>query len=282
MQLENLARSTEMQLENLTPSIGSIVHGIDLSDQESVARVSQRIRQALLERQVIFFRDQQLDCNAQVSLARLFGEVRPVASTFPSHPSNPHVEILESQGKKTGTDVWHADLSWQKEAPIGACLHAVKVPQTGGDTMWVSMTAAYDSLDQKLRAYLDGLSAIHDWEGPEVLGNITSKPDAQKRYQDMRLRYPPIEQPVIKVHPETGRRLIFVNSLYTTRILGLSRAESASLLNFLSGLASVPEWQVRFKWAPGSMAIWDNRAVQHYAINDYHPFPRLMHRVTIY
>jgi len=273
---------SSLELEHLTPAIGSIVRGIDLTNEGAVVRYRDHLRQILLERQVIFFRDQKLDPDSQVAFARIFGTVRPVASTFPSHPANAHLEILESKGTRTGTDVWHADLTWQKDTPIGACLYAVNVPPTGGDTMWSSMTAAYESLDEKFRAYIDGMTAVHDWEGPELMAGVKAAPDARQRYEDLRRRYPPIEQPVVKIHPETGRKLIYVNTLYTTRIVGVTRAESAALTSFLSGLSSVPEWQVRFKWQPGSVAVWDNRAVQHYAVNDYHPYPRLMHRVTVY
>lgn len=271
-----------LDIEHLTPAIGSIIHGIDLSDQTQVERYRDDLRRTFIERQVIFFRDQKLAPDAQVSFSRIFGVVKPVSSTFPFHPDNPHLEILRSVGTKTGTDVWHADMTWQKDPPIGACLYAVDVPPSGGDTMWSSMTAAYDALDDKLRTYIDGKNAIHDWEGPEVTASVRASADAQQRYDDMRKRFPPIEQPVVKVHPETGRRLIYVNTLYTTRIVGVTRAESTTLTNFLSGLAAVPEWQVRFRWQPGSVAVWDNRSVQHYAVNDYHPYPRLMHRVTVY
>ncbi|HEV2573230.1 TauD/TfdA family dioxygenase [Methylocella sp. CPCC 101449] len=271
-----------LDIEHLTPAIGSVIHGIDLADKAAIDRYGEELRRVFVERQVIFFRDQKLDPHAQVAFSRLFGDVRPVSSTFPSHPDNPHLEILQSKGTRTGTDVWHADLTWQKDPPIGACLYAVNVPPAGGDTMWASMTAAYDALDEKFRAYIDDMTAIHDWEGPELMAGVRASPDAQQRYNDMRKRFPPIEQPVVKVHPESGRRLIYVNTLYTTRIVGVTRAESSALTNFLSGLSSVPEWQVRFRWQPGSVAVWDNRAVQHYAVNDYHPYPRLMHRVTVY
>lgn len=271
-----------IELEPLSPTIGSLVHGVSLSDPDLGAKFGAQLKRAFLERQVIFFRDQRLDPHALVALARVFGDVKPVASTFPSHRDNSYVEILQSKGQRTGTDVWHADLTWRRDPPIGACLHAVDVPPVGGDTIWASMTAAYDHLDGKLQAYLAQLSAVHDWEGPELLAGIKTGSDAQARYERMRREHPPIEQPMVLSHPETGRKLLNVNMLYTTRVIGVSRAESVALISYLSGLASVPEWQVRFHWAPGSVAVWDNRSVQHYAVNDYHPYPRLMHRVTVY
>ncbi|QDK35713.1 taurine dioxygenase (plasmid) [Sphingomonas sp. IC081] len=271
-----------MTIENLTPVIGSIVHDIDLSDPGVLEAHGDELRRLFLDRQVIFFRNQKIDGASQVNLARLFGSVRPVSSTFPSHPDNEYVEILKSKGSRTGTDIWHADLTWQENPPVGACLYAVNVPQSGGDTMWASMTDAYDSLDDRVRELLEQLKAVHDWEGPELIASIKAGKDPDGRYADMRLRFPPIEHPVVKVHPETGRKLIFVNSLYCKRITPLPHGESARLLDYLSNLANVPERQVRFRWQPGSIAIWDNRSVQHYAVNDYHPFPREMHRVAIF
>lgn len=273
---------SNLEIEHLTPTIGSIIHGIDLADQTQVERSRDQIRRVFLERQVIFFRDQKLDPSSQVKFARIFGEVRPVPTTFPMHPANQYLEILKSSGKKTGTDVWHTDRSWERHPPIGACLYAVDVPPAGGDTLWASMTAAYDALDEKLRNYIEGMTALHDWESPEVIAALRSLEDGQKRYEERRRAHPPIEKPVVAVHPETGRRLIYVNTLYTSRILNVTRTESTALTNLLAGLSAIPEYQVRFHWRPGSVAVWDNRAVQHYAVNDYHPYPRLMHRVTVY
>jgi taurine dioxygenase len=265
----------------LTPTIGACIDGVDTADATALTQHSATLRRALLDHQVIFFRDQQLSPDAQERLASIFGRVNDVSSTFAHHPENARVELLESKGRGPGTDVWHADLTWQRTPPVGACLYAVDVPPAGGDTMWASMTAAYDSLAPKLQDYLAGFTAMHSWEGPEVIGNVRNGPDGEARYHAMREKYPPLEVPVVATHPETGKRLITANALYTTSICGVTREESAALLAMLTGLARVPEYQVRFHWEPGSVAIWDNRAVQHYAVNDYYPSYRLMHRVTI-
>jgi taurine dioxygenase len=265
----------------LTPAIGGLIEGVDTADAAALERDGAELRQALLDRQVIFFRKQQLTPDAQVRLAAVFGTVNDVSSTFAHHPDNARVELLESKGRGPGTDVWHSDLSWQRTPPLGACLYAVDVPAPGGDTIWASMTAAYDSLAPKMQDYIRDLSALHSWENPEVIGNVRSSADGEARYNKLRETYPPLEVPVVSVHPKTMRRVITVNALYTTSICGVTREESAALLGVLTGLARVPEWQVRFHWEPGSIAIWDNRAVQHYAVNDYYPSYRLMHRVTI-
>jgi taurine dioxygenase len=143
------------------------------------------------------------------------------------------------------------------------------------------MTAAYESIDPRLRAYLDELKAVHNWETPELLDSLKAKPAAAQEYARMRQTYPPLEHPVVVTHPETGKRILYVNEFYTKEIVGVTRSESDSLLRYLTGLARVPELQVRFRWEPGSVAIWDNRSVQHYAVNDYHPARRLMHRIAI-
>ena len=265
----------------LTPAIGALIDGIDTADADALERDGESLRDALLDHQVIFFRNQSLTPDAQVRLASVFGSVNDVSSTFASHPNNARVELLESKGRGPGTDVWHADLTWQPTSPIGACLYAVDVPSAGGDTIWASMTAAYESLAPRMQEYARELTALHSWEGPEVIGNVRSGPDGEARYQKLRETYPPLEVPVVKVHPKTSQRVIAVNALYTTSICGVTREEGAALLTYLTGLARVPEWQVRFHWEPGSVAIWDNRAVQHYAVNDYYPSYRLMHRVTI-
>jgi taurine dioxygenase len=270
-----------LSITRLTPAIGALIGGVDTAEATELEMHGAELREALREHQVIFFRDQHLDPAAQVRLASVFGSVNDVSSTFAHHPDNAQVELLESKGRGPGTDVWHADLTWQRTPPFGACLYAVDVPAAGGDTMWASMTAAYDSLAPKMQAYVNELTALHSWEGPEVIGSVLARPDGEERYRRMRETYPPLEVPVVALHPETKKPVLTVNALYTTSICGVTREESAALITLLAGLARVPEWQVRFHWTPGAVAIWDNRAVQHYAVNDYYPSYRLMHRVTI-
>jgi taurine dioxygenase len=270
-----------MKIDNLTPAIGSEIHGINLADPDQVLQHAEDLRTILAERQVIFFRDQDLTPEAQVRFAKIFGRVEPVSSTFPAHPENPYVELLVSQGTRTGTDIWHADLTWQTSPPAGACLYAVDVPETGGDTMWASMTAAFDSLSPAMQDHLRGLRAVHNWEAPALTENLRKRDETGALYRAAREKYAPIEQPVILEHPVTGKPVTFVNSLYTTHIRDVTNDESCALIGFLSGLAKVPEWQVRFRWTKGSVAVWDNLATQHYAVNDYHPEPRRMHRVAI-
>lgn len=269
-----------LEVDHLTPRIGSVVSGIDCAAELDAETVKQ-LRELWLERQVLFFRDQRLGVHEQLRFAAYFGEVQQVGAFFPKHPDSSMMEVLETKGKGTGTDVWHADLTWQEVPPRGTCLYAVDVPPVGGDTMWASMTAAFESLSSDLKEYLGKLTAIHNWETTSVTDYIRGLENGAERYNQTRRDHTPIEVPVVRPHPETGKPVLFVNSLYTTRILGIPKAESDHLLGYLTSLATVAEWNVRFRWAVGSMAIWDNHAVQHYAVNDYYPAPRLMHRVTI-
>lgn len=272
--------STGLRVEDLAPALGSIVHDVDLSADDLAERHGAALRGLLRKREVLFFRDQRLSPDQQVRFGEIFGAVQDVSAFFPHHESNAKVEILESSGRPIGTDVWHADLTWQAHPPLAGCLFAVTVPAVGGDTMFASMTTAYASLDAAMRARLEELSGVHNWEGPEVTQHIRSLADGARRYRESREAHPPLRQPVVAIHPQT-KNVLNVNALYTTHIVGIPRDESQHLLAYLTSLARVPEWQVRFRWQPGSVAIWDNRAVQHYAVNDYHPEPRLMHRVTI-
>jgi taurine dioxygenase len=273
--------SSTLAVDHLSPNLGTVVTNVDLSSPTVLEEKGDELRSLLQERQVLFFRDQSLSPEAQINFASLYGAPREVVSTFEHHPENDQLEILRSIGKPIGTDVWHTDLSWHPQPPAATCLYGVDVPPVGGDTVFASMICAFDSLSRKMQDYVSQLTALHNWENTAVSEFMKSKEGGYERYQSMRRDHPPLERPVVETHPVTGKKVIYVNSLYSTRILGISQSESDSLLRFLCGLATVPEWQVRFRWQPGSLAIWDNWAVQHYAVNDYHPNPRVMHRVTV-
>lgn len=274
----------DLQLEHLTAAIGTVVHGLDLSDPSAVDAHRDALRQLLLDREVIFFRQQRLSPADQVRVSRIFGDVPPVKlpSALAVHPESDSVCILESKGAKVqATDTWHADLTYHENPPLATSLYACVVPAIGGDTLFSSMTAAYQSLDPALQRYLENLKAIHNWEAQEVVSSIRRGAGGEEGYKRRREQFPPVAKPVIIEHPITGKKLLYVNSLYNKEIVGLRIQESAALISSLTGLAQVPEWQVRFKWEPGSLAIWDNISTQHYAVNDYHPAHRKMHRVVI-
>lgn len=266
--------------KKLTPFIGSEVEGIDLSNPAQLQEQAGALRAMLAERQVLFFRNQELSPEQQVDVARVFGPVEPISSTFSVHPEEPHMEVLVSSGRRTGTDIWHSDLSWLEIPAAGACLYAIDVPACGGDTMWSSMTKAYEELDPDMQRKLGELTALHDWDSAPIREHLLNRDPTGGQYRAMREKHPPVEHPVIYTHPVTGKPVLFVNSQYTSSIRGVSHDESVMLISWLTQFAKTPEWQIRFKWEPKTVAVWDNVATQHYAINDYHPYPRKMHRVA--
>jgi taurine dioxygenase len=272
---------TALRFEKATSTIGAFVTGLDCSDAAALSEHASVLRAALTEHGVLFVRDQTLTPAAQVRFAQCFGTVAAVASTFVTHADDDRVELLESQGSGPGTDVWHADLTWLREPPVATCLYAVDVPPFGGDTMWASMTAAFAALDAAMQDRLRKLDALHSWECPEVIASVLGGKDGAARYKRMREDHPPLRRPVVGTHPVTSREFIDVNALYTMTLCDVTRDENNALLPFLIGLANVPERQVRLHWTPGTLVIWDNRATQHYAVNDYAGSHRLMHRITV-
>ena len=176
---------------------------------------------------------------------------------------------------------WHADITWREQPPLGTSLYAQVIPATGGDTLWASLTAAYDSLPPAFQAYLETLTAVHTWEISGWTEYLLRKDASGDELKAARAKYPPVEHPVVRVHPVTGKKILYVNSTFTSHIKGLSRSASDALLTQLFELARVPEFQARLRWAPGTLAVWDNRSTQHYAVGDFFPQHRKLHRITI-
>lgn len=280
-----------IRIEKLTPHVGAEISGIDLSrpiDEEAF----REIHRALMENLVVFFRDQEMTLAQQREFGRRFGDlhVHPGAPTRSEEGSGisvadgkspiPYVyalkefpEILalhadENSTRAAGED-WHADVSCDPEPPMGSILRLTEVPPAGGDTLFSSMYAAYEALSQPMKDLLCGLTAIHD-------GDVYAD-----RFRDPGKQYPRSEHPVVCTHPETGRRLLFVNSIFTKRIVQLSKLESDALLGCLFRHVETAEFQCRFRWRRNSVAFWDNRSVQHHAMWDYFPARRHGYRVTI-
>ncbi|MYQ38501.1 taurine dioxygenase [Streptomyces sp. LamerLS-316] len=255
-------------------TIGAEIHGLDLTRPLEPA-LREELNRALLEWKVLFFRGQNLTSAAQRDFARHWGELE-VNPLLARGDSEDVVRFERTAGApKTFENVWHTDVTFRERPALGAVLQLREVPPLGGDTMWADMAAAYDNLPQEVKDRIDGASAVHDFIpgfarflGPEQLAP----------HQEA---FPPVVHPVVRTHPESGRRMLFVNTSFTTRIVGVDRAESDRLLRFLFQQAHVPEYQVRFRWQPGDIAFWDNRATQHYAVNDYAPHPRVAERVAI-
>lgn len=255
-------------------TIGAELHGIDLGrelDDDTIAD----IRRALLAYKVIFFRDQDITSAQHVAFARRFGELE-IHPFIPANPDHPELVRFEKSADVGGYEnAWHSDVSWRETPSMGAILHAISVPASGGDTLFADMAAAYDGLPEPLRAEADELVAIHDFT--QAFGHDLDADGLAA----MRAQHPPAHHPVIRTHPETGRRLIYVNRLFVAEVVGRNADETHALVDRLCRPADVPEYQCRFRWTPGAVAFWDNRAVQHYACSDYWPDIRIMERASI-
>ena len=262
----------------LSSALGAELSGVDLTTDMSPA-VLQEIRQQLLEHEVIFFRDQDISPEQHRALAASFGPLQ----THPAYDTVagiPEITILESTAENpTKIEAWHTDMTFRQHPPLGCVLRSKIIPAKGGDTMWASMTAAYDALSPAMQNFLSELSAEHDFS--YGFRESLAEPGGRDRLAQAVADNPPVIQPVIRTHPETGKKVIFVNSLFTTRILELSREESQAVLNFLYGHITTPEFSCRFNWKANSIAIWDNRSTQHKPVNDYFPAHRMLHRVVI-
>jgi taurine dioxygenase len=236
------------------------------------------IERALLDHLVIFFRAQSITPEQQIAFARCFGEIS-IPPFAPRYGTNPELVVLDQKSPKgEGADAWHSDNTFMAEPPMGSILRAVELPPLGGDTCFASMVAAYEALSPPIRSLIDGLRAVHDLTLPLQRGIAAGHTTAN--LEEMQRQWPPVEHPVARTHPVTGRKALFVNANSTTRIVGLSERENAVLLPFLVDHVRSPEFQCRFRWEVGSIAFWDNRSTQHFAVPDYAQ-RRVMHRVTI-
>ncbi|MCR9184412.1 MAG: taurine dioxygenase [Halieaceae bacterium] len=262
----------------LAGALGAEISGIDLA-QDLVPEQVRELRRLLNEHEVIFFRDQNINPGRQHALASCFGplQTHPAYATIEGFPE---ITILESTPEKpTKIEAWHSDMTFRQHPPQATVLKSVIIPARGGDTLWASMTAAYNALSTPMQQLLAGLVAVHDfsWGFKESL----TEPGGRERLADAVAANPPVRHPVIRTHPETGKKVIFVNSLFTTHIEGLKPNESRALLDFLFRHVVTDEFTCRFHWRPHSIAIWDNRSTQHKPVNDYFPAHRRMERITV-
>ena len=277
------ARTGSCVVEPLTGSIGAVVHGVDLTAPLDPTVVAD-VRAALLQWRVLFLRDQHITPSQQVAFGRTFGELTP------AHPlqgglddDHPEVLVLDSQDYRLGigdraagtsyNNRWHTDVTFSARPPLASILAAKTIPERGGDTLWADLVAAYRTLAPGVRALVDPLVAVHD-----ATRTFDRFQDAGNR--DRVAAMEPVRHPVVRIHPETGERGLFVNPVFTSHIEGLSRLESERILELLYDHTTTPERVVRWRWRAGDVAVWDNRATSHYAAADYDG-PRVMHRVTV-
>lgn len=267
-------RWDHFDVRQLSATIGGEVRGVDLT-KPLPDTVVDDVRQALHEYKVIFFRDQSLTAEQHVSFARRFGnlEVHPF---IPSNTGQPELVRFEKSAEAGGYEnSWHHDVTWRAEPSMGAVLHAVSVPELGGDTLFADMYAAYEGLDDETKRRVDALDAVHDYM--RSFGHLV----APEQRAETRAQYPQVTHPVVCRHAATDRRHLYVNRNFVDHIVGLEPDESVELIDRLCRQADYPEYQCRFHWEPDSVAFWDNRAVQHYASSDYWPAVRVMERASI-
>ncbi|MDP6436693.1 MAG: TauD/TfdA family dioxygenase [Gammaproteobacteria bacterium] len=272
----------EIEVRPVSGNLGAEIHGVDLREPLSDS-VFEEVHQALLEYLVIFFRDQDITPDQQKDFGRRFGElhIHPYIPNLEGHP-----EIIALRSKETGpaemsyqSNQWHTDLTYIQEPPMAAILFGEHVPPAGGDTMFLNLYKSYEMLSPKMQAFVEDLTAVHDITA-SMPADFMEQPSAPKQLENLHKKTPPVEHPIVCTHPETGRKYLYVNRNFTSYIKDLSRTESDTLLEFLYVHLAQPEFVCRFNWETHSVAFWDNRCTQHFAVNDYYSL-RVMHRVTV-
>lgn len=273
-------------LKRISPAIGVEVSGIDLRQALSDTQTAE-LRQALVTHKVLVLREQNITAAQHVAFARCFGELErhPV---FPSHPDHPELVLLGGNSKIPGTEnVYHTDVSWRETPSMASILRCVECPQVGGDTVWINMELAYEKLPEARKQQIAKLFAVHDIL-PSFGARMTPDEQAQAR-----AKYPPVVHPVVRTHPESGKKILYVNETFVTHFANFTsnfdsfrsaneiRAQQQDLMAYLLRQPAILEYQMRLHWEPNTVVMWDNRATQHYALQDYFPAVRRMHRATV-
>jgi taurine dioxygenase len=266
------------QIERLGPKLGAEIRGLDLKAPMASPTFG-AFEAALIEHKVLVLRDQHLTTAEHVAFSRMFGDLE----VHPMRPQGEFPEILVLDNHKDNpvlsTDVWHSDTTFRRNPTKYTILRCQIMPQLGGDTLWADMEAAYEGLSDTFKMTIGNLRAIHDFQNFRVLFKNSDEDRAKLR--KMEELFPNPSHPVVRTHPATGRKSIYVNPQFTLRIEGLEAAESRAILDVLFAQAQVPEYQFRLRWAPGTIVLWDNRSTQHYAANDYYPERRRMERTAV-
>lgn len=270
-----------ISLQPVSGSLGAEIHDVDLGadlDDETYAE----IKQALLEYLVVFFRDQDISPAQQIAFGKRFGDlhVHPFIPSLPGHDEI--IRLWAETGENDNlrlANSWHPDLSYTDNPPLAAILRGVQIPSRGGDTMWVNLYKAYDTLSDRMKLIIEDMVAVHDVTKTYRRTELQKEGGADQYWKTFQ-KAPPTEQPLVKIHPETGKKLLYISELTTTHIVGLNPLESDALLGMLFKHIDWKELHCRFYWRKNSIAMWDNRCTAHYAVRDYTE-PREMHRVTV-
>ena len=269
------------KINKLTPIIGAeIISGNifnNLNDE-----VCSEIYNSLIENKVIFFRNQNITTEQHIAFAKNFGDIEPPHPVYPHIDQHPEIVVLENDEKRPpDTDVWHTDVTFKHNPPFASILYSKIIPSSGGDTLWSCLSSIYDALPNDIKKYLETLNAVHDM-GDFRNTFVNNEPiGSAKKLNEGFKKFGSAIHPVIKMHPITKKKFIYVNPGFTNHIVGLNATDSNNLLNYLFTFMNKPEFQIRFKWTENTIAMWDNRCTMHYAIGDYMPHHRKMHRVTI-
>ena len=269
-----------MKIDRLSPALGAVISGIDLNAALN-AEAQHGLQAALVEHQVLFLRQQFLQAEQQRDVAKLFGDLH-IHPIYPAHERVAEVMVLDSHKQDLrDNELWHTDVTFIQTPPLGCVLSAQQVPEFGGDTLWASSTAAYAALSKPMQALLEGLSASHDIRKSFPATRFALTDADAARFEKAKQDHPPVSHPVVRTHPVSGKKGLFVSEGFTTHINELTETESDALLRFLFAHATHPNFQVRWHWQAGDVAIWDNRATQHFANFDYGTAHRIMHRATV-
>jgi taurine dioxygenase len=279
-------RKVSLKVERVAPALGAEIHNVALANAAEDDDLFAELRALLLQHKVLFFRDQDISPAAHVAVGRRFGTLvtHPAMPTHPAHPAL--LMMYRDEQKRPPTNIWHTDGSFLAEPPAAFILRCVICPAVGGDTMWANMALAYERLPEDVKQRINGLYAKHSFE--HIFGGDRSPEDRAQ----LRAVNPMVEHPVVRIHPETGEKILYVNQEYTTHFSNFKSTtemrygsdftfEATALLNYLLRQVEIPEFQVRLRWRPNTIALWDNRSTQHYAIHDFYPEVRHMTRVGI-
>ena len=278
---ESAVDAAGLTVERLLPTFAARVHGVDLRQFATPERGAE-LRDLLARHKVLFFSGQQLELDTQVALGRAMGELT-VSHPVVAGATDDHPEVYALDSFDGGrSDVWHTDVTFMPRPPLGSILRAVNIPDVGGNTNWVDLEAAYESLTPAVRRLADTLVAEHDGSR-EFAEYLETRRNGEGNVWDGEpvRRLKPVRHPVVRVHPETGRRSLFVNPGFTTRIVDVSDAESRGLLDIFFAHLAKPEHLARHHWSTGDVVMWDNRSTAHYADFNYGEFRRVMHRITL-
>lgn len=268
-------------LTQITPTIGAEIFNFDLSNKLTQDQLNQ-IYKDLIDYNVIFFRNQNLSPQNHITLARSFGEIEQPHPIYPNVEGFPEIVLLKNDSKNPpDTDIWHTDVTFRSDPAFASILYSKVIPPTGGDTLWCSLTAVYESLPDDMKKYLESLRAIHDMG--DFRNNFINDDNIEsaEKLNEGHKKFGSAIHPVIKTHPISNKKILYINPGFTSQIIGMNMTDSNNLLSYLFNFMNKPEFQMRFKWSANTIAIWDNRCTMHYAIGDYIPHHREMNRITV-